>query len=84
MARTSKAYIKKRLIHLMDQRVKLIDQRKNCLHDWEYVDLMSQISMFDFQLNFWKGRWDSYQEVQSWKGDGRYVCHVDIPEEYEA
>ena len=84
MARMSRAYIKKRLIDLMDYRVNLIEQINNCPSDWEFIDLMEHASRFDESLNFWKKRLDRYQDPQPWKGDGRYVCHVDIPEEYEA
>lgn len=41
----------------------------------------------DHEISYWSKRWRNYQphaRVDPWKGDGRYVCHVDIPEEIES
>lgn len=84
MGQMSKAYIKKRLIHFMDQRMEAIDQIKECRYDWVYECQMRRLSELDWEVNRLKRLWDNYGDPQPWKGDGRYVCHVDIPEEYEA
>jgi len=91
MATPSKWYIKTRLIYFMDRRVELIDElntarKQPSFQEWQYVDQMIELSGVESSIDVWKKRWDEYQppQLQSWKDDVRYVCHIEIPEEYES
>jgi hypothetical protein len=65
---------------------------RECVIDYEYFDLLEKRRRSERGIKLWKHRLDNYEQLPKpavksrayWKDDGRYVCHVDIPEEYEA
>ena len=71
---SKRIYAKNRLIYFMDEWVKTLDYPD---HSYKRENLQSQIT-------FWRRRYQRNPTPIEWKEDGRYVCHVDFPEEYEA
>jgi len=72
---TSRSSAKKKLIYFMDQWVKTFDSPFRNSPKSEYLQN---------EINFWRRKYMRNPSPIEWKDDGRYVCHVDIPEEYES
>lgn len=70
---SKRAYAKNKLISLMDEWVKTFDPPEN----------LFRRECLQYEINFWKRRYKINPTPIEWKDDGRYVCHVDVPEEYE-
>ena len=89
---SQRSYIKKRIFVLCDRWVALTNKVSSQIESYGRVNrfLEGDRRKVERQLNYWKKRWAEYQppvkkpEPDPWKGEGRYVCHVDIPEEVES
>ena len=70
---SKRMYAKKKLIYFMDEWVKTFD----------HPELSWKREFLNSHITFWRRKYQRNPSPIEWKDDGRYVCHVDLPEEYE-